>query len=71
MKSFRNAVATLAMSAYVGIASAAVDPLITAGVSTAGTAFTDNFGAVAGWFTGIAVTLAAFAMLIKYIKKAR
>ena len=54
-----------------GVAMAAADPLITAGITTAGTAFTDNFGAVFSWFVGIVVTLSAAALLVKYIRKAK
>lgn len=54
-----------------GVASAAADPIVTAGITAAGTAFSDNFGAVAAWFVGITVTLMAFGMLVKYIRRAK
>lgn len=63
--------AAVAASVSSGLAMAAADPLVTAGVTTAGTAFSDNFGAVFSWYVGIVVTLAAAAMLIKYIKRAK
>lgn len=71
MKSVVKKGAAIAAFLASGAAMAAADPLVTSGVTTAGTAFSDNFGAVFSWYVGIVVTLAAAAMLIKYIKRAK
>lgn len=70
LKHLRSA-STVTLSLVSGVAMAAADPLVTAGITTAGTAFTDNFGAVFSWYVGIVVTLAAAAMLVKYIRRAK
>jgi hypothetical protein len=71
LKCIRNSLYLVPVAASSLVANAAVDPLITASLTTATTAFTDNFGAVAAWFVGVVVTITALAMLIKFIRKAK
>lgn len=67
-----TALVVAGLSALASVPAFAVpDPIVTAGITSAGTAFSDNFGAVAAWFVGITVTLMAFGMLIKYIRRAK
>jgi len=67
---FKRSLAVVGSGAVLG-ANAAADAMITTGITSAGTAFTDNFGAVFAWYIGIVVTLTAGAMLIKYIRRAK
>lgn len=71
MKTQLKKLGVVVVAATAGVANAAADALVTAGITTAGTAFADNFGAVFAWFVGITVTLSAAAMLIKYIRRAK
>jgi len=52
-------------------ASAVPNANITTGITTAQTAFTDNWGAVFSFYVGIVVVLVAGGMLVKYIRRAR
>jgi len=53
------------------LASAVANSNITTGITTAQTAFTDNWGAVFSFYVGIVVVLVAGGMLVKYIRRAR
>jgi len=71
MKNLKQMLLGSSLVLVAGAASAVADPLITSGITAAGTAFSDNFGAVFAWFVGIVVTLSAAGMLVKYIRRAK
>jgi len=67
----RNKLLAAGAALSSGLAAAAVDANITAGITAANTAFTDNWGAVFSFYVGIVVVLVAGGMLVKYIRKAK